>query len=69
MCTSFVSVNVAHRLYPSLPAGHPSYDPTTAVHLTSYAPEKERKLLGVKFRTIEETTQDTLDDFKARGWL
>ena len=64
-----MSVNIAHRLYPSLPAGNTSYNPATAVHLVRYAPEKERKLLGVKFRTIEETTKNALDDFKARGWL
>ncbi|KAI1798371.1 NAD(P)-binding protein [Ganoderma leucocontextum] len=62
-------VNVAHRLYPSLPAGNPSYDPTTALHLIRYYPDKERKLLGIKFKTLEETAKDTLDDFKARGWL
>ncbi|TBU38649.1 NAD(P)-binding protein [Dichomitus squalens] len=62
-------VNTAHRLRPSLPAGNTSYDPATTVHLIRYSPDKERKLLGVKFRTIEETTKDTLDDFEARGWL
>ena len=64
-----MSVNIAHRLCPSLPAGNASYDPATVVHLTSYSPDKERMLLGINFRTIEETTKDTLDDFKARGWL
>ncbi|KAI1794357.1 NAD(P)-binding protein [Ganoderma leucocontextum] len=50
-------VNVAHRLYPSQPAGNPSDDSTTAVHL----------LLVVKFKTLKETAKDTLDDFQARG--
>lgn len=64
-----ILVDVAHRLYPSLPAGNSSYDSATAVHLIRYSPDKERKLLGIKFKILEETTKDTLDDFKARGWL
>ncbi|OSD07835.1 NAD(P)-binding protein [Trametes coccinea BRFM310] len=62
-------VSIAHRLYDHLPAGNTSYDHTNAVHLIRYSLEKERRLLGIKFRTLEETTRDTLKDFKARGWL
>ncbi|KAI0746583.1 NAD(P)-binding protein [Daedaleopsis nitida] len=62
-------LNVAHKLYPQLPAGNTSYDSAKAVHYFKYAPEKEQKLLGIKFRSIEEMTKDTLEDFKARGWL
>ena len=62
-------MSAAHRLDSRLPAGNTSYDPTKANHLIRYAPEKQQKLLGTKFRTLEETTKDTLDDFKARGWL
>ena len=63
------SVSIAHRLYPELPAGNTAYDPTKATHLLSYVPDKQRKLLGVPLHTIEETTRDTIEDFKARGWL
>lgn len=66
-CTT--TVLVAHRLYPQLPAGNTTYDPAKATHFIQYAPDKQRKLLGVPFRTFEETTKDTLEDFKARGWL
>ncbi|KAI8986793.1 NAD(P)-binding protein [Trametes punicea] len=62
-------VSIAHRLDSHLPAGNTSYDPQKTVHLVRYAPDKERRLLGIKFRTMEETTKDTLEDFKARGWL
>ncbi|OJT14835.1 hypothetical protein TRAPUB_8629 [Trametes pubescens] len=62
-------VSAAHRLEPKLPAGNTAYDPSKATHLFQYAPEKERRLLGVPFRTLEQTTKDILDDFKARGWL
>ncbi|KAI0827010.1 NAD-P-binding protein [Trametes gibbosa] len=62
-------VNVAHRLDPKVPAGNTAYDPAKAEHFFQYAPEKERKILGVPFRTLEQTTKDTLDDLRARGWL
>ncbi|KAI0681948.1 NAD(P)-binding protein [Cerioporus squamosus] len=62
-------VTVAHKYYPNLPAGNTEYDPAKATHFICYAPEKQQRLLGIKFRTLEETTKDTLDDFKARGWL
>ncbi|KAH9896685.1 NAD(P)-binding protein [Cubamyces lactineus] len=60
---------VAHKWDSKLPAGNTSYDPSKAVHLIRYSPEKERRLLGIKFKSLEETTKDTLEDFKARGWL
>ncbi|KAI0807632.1 NAD(P)-binding protein [Fomes fomentarius] len=62
-------VMVAHRLYPQLPAGNTAYDPAKATHYIQYMPDKQQRLLGVPFRTLEETTKDTLEDFKARGWL
>ncbi|KAI0690651.1 NAD(P)-binding protein [Cerioporus squamosus] len=62
-------VNVAHRLYSKLPAGNTSYDPAKAVHLLNYDTSKERKLFGIKFRTMEETTKDTIEDFVKRGWI
>ncbi|OSD07838.1 NAD-P-binding protein [Trametes coccinea BRFM310] len=62
-------VSAAHRFDNRLPAGNKSYDPTKAVHLIQYSPDKERRILGIQFRSLEETTKDTIDDFKARGWL
>ena len=64
-----LTVNAAHKYYPSLPAGNTEYDPAKATHLVQYAQEKQERLLGIKFKTLEETTKDSLDDFKARGWL
>jgi hypothetical protein len=29
---------------------------------------KSSAVFGVKYRTMEETTKDMLNDFKARGW-
>ncbi|RPD61332.1 NAD(P)-binding protein [Lentinus tigrinus ALCF2SS1-6] len=62
-------VNIAHRLYPKLPAGNTSYDPAKAVHMISFDASKERKLLGIKYHTMEEMTRDTLEDFIKRGWI
>ncbi|KAJ2973760.1 hypothetical protein NUW54_g12004 [Trametes sanguinea] len=63
------AVSAAHRFDNRLPAGNKSYDPTKVVHLIQYSPDKERRILGIQFRSLEETTKDTIEDFKARGWL
>ena len=63
------SVNAARKYYSSIPAGNTEYDPAKATHYIQYAPEKQQQLLGVKFKTLEETAKDSLDDLKARGWL
>jgi hypothetical protein len=34
-----------------------------------YANEKGKKILGIKYKTIEEISEDVLTDFKKRGWL
>ena len=33
-----------------------------------YSVEKQEKILGLKFLTMEETARDTLADFERRGW-
>ncbi|KAF8545719.1 NAD(P)-binding protein [Imleria badia] len=40
----------------------------TAKHLTIYNTAKADRILGLKYRTIAETTKDTLADYEARGW-
>lgn len=40
----------------------------TAKHLTFYDTAKADRILGLKYRTIAETTKDTLADYEARGW-
>lgn len=62
-------VSIAHRLHPQLHAGNTEYDPEKAVHFTTYVMDKQQKLLPLKYRTMEETTRDTLEDFRARGWF
>ena len=63
------SVSISHGWSADLPAGDKAYDPTKAVHYFPIVPEKQQRILGTKFRSMEETTKDTLEDFKARGWF
>ncbi|KAF8878448.1 hypothetical protein BD779DRAFT_1554696 [Infundibulicybe gibba] len=39
-----------------------------AVHKINYNTAKEARLLGVKYRSKEEMTRDTLIDIESRGW-
>ncbi|KAI0076363.1 NAD(P)-binding protein [Panus rudis PR-1116 ss-1] len=61
-------VNVARKLDPSVPAGNTDYKPENAVHPVVFDASKSKEVLGIKYHTIEETTKDMLDDFKAKGW-
>lgn len=40
----------------------------TAQHLTLFDATKADRILGLRYRTIAETTRDTLYDYEARGW-
>ena len=40
----------------------------TAKHFLFYDTTKADQILGLKYRTIAETTRDTLADYEARGW-
>ncbi|KAH7884064.1 hypothetical protein F5I97DRAFT_1646596 [Phlebopus sp. FC_14] len=40
----------------------------TAKHLLHYSTAKADRIFGLKYRTIAETTRDTLADYEARGW-
>ena len=39
-----------------------------AKHFVIYDTAKADRILGLKCRTIAETTRDTLADYEARGW-
>ncbi|PPQ91972.1 LOW QUALITY PROTEIN: hypothetical protein CVT25_004547 [Psilocybe cyanescens] len=64
--------NIVHSLKPELyssgvlPRGKPDLDKTI---LFTYNPEKGKRILGLKYRGLEEMISDTLGDFEARGWL
>ncbi|KAF8836359.1 NAD(P)-binding protein [Paxillus ammoniavirescens] len=40
----------------------------TAKHLTIYSTAKADRILGLKYRSIAETTKDTFGDYETRGW-
>lgn len=61
-------VLAARKIDPSLPAGNTSYVPEKAVHLNRFVGSRARDILGIKYHTMEETSRDSLADFKARGW-
>ena len=63
------TVSAAHRLSNKIPAGNTSYDPSKAQHLLRYDNSKSIRILGIKYHTIDELTKDTVEDFKAKGWL
>ena len=48
---------------PGAGTGHPS-----TVHLTQFDAAKAARILGLRYRTLAETTRDTLADYEARGW-
>ncbi|GLB36862.1 putative D-lactaldehyde dehydrogenase [Lyophyllum shimeji] len=52
--------------HPRLPVGYPGARPDKPV--ASYDTSKEKRILGLKYHTKEETTRDTLADFEKRGW-
>jgi len=70
------SVDAAKNVAPSLgidasklSKGALNYDPSKVTHYLYYSAEKREKILGIKVRSKEESTRDTLADFKARGWI
>ncbi|KAF5377007.1 hypothetical protein D9615_007320 [Tricholomella constricta] len=51
--------------HPSLPVGYPGVPWKAPVE---YDTSKGARILGLKYRTKEELTRDTLADFEKRGW-
>ena len=67
------TVDVANSLSPSpvpshtLPRGMPGAG-INAVYKITYDSSKSDRILGLKYRSKEELTRDTLADFEARAW-
>jgi len=62
-------INAAKKCGVETSAGDDSYDPANAAHLVRYDTSKASRVLGIKYHTIEQSTRDIIDDFKARGWI
>ena len=58
----------AHKIDPSLSAGNTAHEPATAVYRVRYDVSKAAKILGIKYISLEQTTKDTLAQFKEKGW-
>ncbi|KZT02608.1 NAD(P)-binding protein [Laetiporus sulphureus 93-53] len=62
-------VNAARKYGAKIPEGDTSYDIKTATHDIMYDTSKAARLLGLKYHSIEQSTKDIMDDFKARHWI
>ncbi|KAJ3506176.1 hypothetical protein NMY22_g17338 [Coprinellus aureogranulatus] len=64
-----IANKIASEVYSGkdLPKGYPDINETKE-YKVKYDTSKEQTILGVKYRTKEETTRDTLIDFAKRGW-
>jgi len=55
-------------IYKNLSKGNAAYDPKIHTSIWQYDTSKAAKILGIKYRTIEESLKDMLVDFKSRNW-
>ncbi|THG94295.1 hypothetical protein EW026_g7151 [Hermanssonia centrifuga] len=63
-------VNSARKFDPELPKGNESYKPEEAVHQTIFKSDKAARLLGLtNLLSMDQTSQDTLEDLKSRQLL
>lgn len=53
-----------HALY----KGDPRLLDGDRTYSVTYDVGKEERVLGIKFRTMSDTTRDTLEDIARRGW-
>lgn len=61
--------NVAHKIDSRLPAGNPSADLSKANYVLVYNNSKGVKILGMKYRSMEETARDILEQAREKGWI
>ncbi|KAF7304069.1 D-lactaldehyde dehydrogenase [Mycena indigotica] len=58
-----------------VPASNTNYEKGTPgagksfVHLIIFENGKAKKLLGLDYRTMEQTAKDTLEDYEQKGWI
>lgn len=71
--SSFEIVDTANSITPSpipshtLPKGVPGSG-ASAADVFQFDTAKEKRILGIRFRSMEEATRDTLEYFERRGW-
>ncbi|KAF9077902.1 hypothetical protein BDP27DRAFT_1310382 [Rhodocollybia butyracea] len=65
-CVQDIS-NAVHKINPNIPNRFPYLQiPLPAKNFDS---GKSKAVLGIKYKSLEETTKDSLADFKKRGWI
>jgi len=62
-------LNSARKFYSEVPEGDKSYDPKTTTYMIRYNTAKAAKVLGIKYITMDECSRDSVEDFKAKGWV
>ena len=51
------------------PTDNMIYEPVKATHHVEHSTEGESSLLGLKYRSLEETTRHMIHEFRCRGWV
>lgn len=62
-------MDAAQKFYPNVSPRDETYDSENATYVFMYDTAKAARLLGLKYRSIEEVTKDIVQDFKARKWI
>jgi len=62
-------VNAVRKSGADAPLGDESYDPAKAIHRFPSDNAKAIKILGIRYRSLEESAADVVKDFSARGWI
>ena len=52
-----------------IPTDDMSYKPSKAAHRVEHSTEGKSSLLGLKYRSLEETTRHMIHEFRCRGWV
>lgn len=65
---TFLTVSIARKVDPSLPAGDASYKLGTARYMQFYDNAKSKRILDLSYHTMEELVRDSVKQFKALGW-
>ena len=60
---------MAHSIDERLPAGDTSYDVSKATFSVRFNAAKSRRVLGLEYRSMEQTTRDIVTQFREKGWI
>lgn len=61
-------VNAARKSHPELPAGNETYDRSKQTFEVTFKTDRFERILGLKYYTMEETSQAILENFQERGF-